>query len=165
MRETFPPLFYINPYVRDKLLNLQFMAIKLISEDGIEPSRLAPVNFKFTLSTYFSTRIKAKAIRTPIKTIMSSLLYQLSYGLVCGRKICTFKYRTWAWYVTITSIHKLIAQEGLEPSFQHWKSRVLSSSTIGPKALCKYRTYLYRLQNGHITFMLTGRNLNVKLIF
>lgn len=64
----------------------------------------------FKLKTF-----KARMIWTLIWAIMSSLLYQLSYSLLikiinylCGQRICTFIYRSWACYVTITSIRILI---------------------------------------------------------
>ena len=48
---------------------------------------------------------KARMTRTLIWAIMSSLLYLLSYSLkVCGQRICTSIYWSWARYVTITLI-------------------------------------------------------------
>ena len=48
---------------------------------------------------------KARMIRTLIWAVMSSLLYLLSYSLkVCGQRVCTSIYWSWASHVTITLI-------------------------------------------------------------
>ena len=65
---------------------------------------ISSVFFKNTLSTYSSTRIfnKAKVTWTLIITVMSSTLYQLSYSLICGWRICTSVFWSWVKNVTIT---------------------------------------------------------------
>ena len=76
----------------------------------------------------------------------------------------------------------ILAQEEFESPLLILKELRLNHSTTGPlinlhiynrivnfffnlkvyTAQCKYRTYFFRLQNGHITFMLTGLSKIVK---
>ena len=76
---------------------------------------------------------------------MSSLLYQLSYNL----DLFLFFIINYA-------------DEGFAPSITGHEPIMLllhqpaCNNNLPYKAQCKYRTYFYRLQNGCITFMLTG---------
>lgn len=101
-------------------------------------------------------------------------IYLKYAGINCRQWIRTTKCGGWAHYVTITSIRmwpiiKKSSPRGIRIPALMVKTSCPIHWTIGPiygfpcnkhfiksTAQCKYRTYFFRLQNGCITFMLTG---------